>query len=314
MTEISEYHVPVLCREVVDALCNRKNGCFIDATLGGGGHFRALARTLGDGATLVGIDRDTDAVTWNRRHPAETDASVYLEHARFSEITRICEKLSLPSVDGVLVDLGVSSFQIDRPERGFSFMQGCGLDMRMNTRDGEQAMDLIARLSVEELAEVLASYGEIRNARRMAVTIKDSPEAIRTSTDLQTVLAREYGGQFRYKVLARIFMALRIAVNDELGELRTFLAAIPDLLADGGRVAVISYHSLEDRMVKEFFRNNEPHCVCPQSALRCTCGRPGRLKRVNRKAIVASEEEIADNPRARSARLRIAEKIAEVTP
>ena len=312
MTETSDYHVPVLCREVVDALCNGKNGCFIDATLGGGGHFSALARKLSTGATLIGIDRDADAIEWNRRNPTATAASVHLEHARFSEITRICETLSISSVDGVLIDLGVSSFQIDHPERGFSFMQECGLDMRMNTREGAPAMDLIDRFSVEELAGVLATYGEIRNARRMAMAIKSSPEAIRSSSALRTCLTREYG-QLKYKVLARVFMALRIAVNDELGELRTFLAAIPELLADGGRIAVISYHSLEDRMVKEFFRNNEPHCICPSSVLRCTCGRPGKLKRVNRKAIVASEDEIAVNPRARSARLRIAEKIAGVT-
>jgi 16S rRNA (cytosine1402-N4)-methyltransferase len=309
MTGQSDYHIPVLSREVRDALCKRKNGCYVDATLGGGGHFRALAAELSAEATLIGIDRDPDAVVWNRRHPATTAATVVLEHARFSEVAAICRNHAITSVDGVLLDLGVSSFQIDQPERGFSFMQECSLDMRMNAQEGERATDLITRLSVDDLAHVLATYGEVRNAGRMARVIKNGAGSITTSAGLRECLAREYGVQLKYKVLAKVFMALRIAVNDELGELRRFLAAMPELLANGGRIAVISYHSLEDRIVKEFFRENEPHCICPKAALRCTCGTPGRLKRISRKAISAAEDEIVVNPRARSARLRIAEKI-----
>jgi 16S rRNA (cytosine1402-N4)-methyltransferase len=309
MTEIDAYHVPVLSREVGDALCSDKDGCYVDATLGGGGHFRALASMLSASGTIIGIDRDPDAVDWNRRHPAATGATVHIEQARFSEVKDVCAKYAIALVNGVLLDLGVSSFQIDNPERGFSFMRECTLDMRMNAHEGENAAEIIRRLSVEELTEILAVYGEVRNAKRMAATIKNSAEEITTSFALRSCLAREYGEHLKYKVLAKVFMALRIAVNNELDELRRFLDTIPSLLADGGRIAVISYHSLEDRMVKEFMRSNEPRCICPKEALRCSCGRPGRLKRVTRKAIVASGEEIASNPRARSARLRIAEKI-----
>jgi 16S rRNA (cytosine1402-N4)-methyltransferase len=309
MTESSAYHTPVLVREVHDALCKNKNGIYIDATLGGGGHFRAMARSLESGATLIGIDRDPDAVTWNRDHAIESNATIIIENARFSEVGQLCAKYSIVSIDGALLDLGVSSFQIDRADRGFSFMQECGLDMRMNAREGERAGDLIGRLSVDELADVLASYGEIRNAPRMASTIKNGISGSATSFDLRECLAREYGDHLKFKILAKVFMALRIAVNNELDELRHFLESMPALLSEGGRLAVISYHSLEDRIVKDFFRNNEPHCICPKAALRCTCGNPGRLKRITRKPITATEQEVAANPRSRSARLRIVEKL-----
>ena len=311
MIDSSAYHTPVLVEEVCDALCRKNNGVYIDATLGGGGHFSALAKRLGQDAMLVGIDRDPDAVSWNRLHPVTGSATVIIENARFSEVGQVCDKNGIVSVDGVLLDLGVSSFQIDNAGRGFSFMQECGLDMRMNAHKGEQARDLIGRLSADELASVLERYGEVRNARRMAAAIKNYPDRILTSSDLKHCLGREYGEQLHYKVLAKVFMALRIAVNDELSELRRFLESITALLSTGGRIAVISYHSLEDRIVKDFFRGNEPHCICPKAALRCTCGTPGVLKRITRKPVVASGHEITRNPRSRSARLRIAEKLAE---
>lgn len=309
MIDSSAYHTPVLAREVHDALCKKKNGIYIDATLGGGGHFRALARCLEAGATLIGIDRDPDAVAWNRDHPVESSATIIIENIRFSEVGKLCDKYSIASIDGVLLDLGVSSFQIDRTERGFSFMQECELDMRMNAHEGERALDLIGRLSVDELTDVLASYGEIRNASRMALTIKNGASGLATSFDLRECLEREYGEHLKFKILAKVFMALRIAVNDELGELQRLLKSMPARLSAGGRLAIISYHSLEDRIVKDFIRTHEPHCICPKSALRCTCGNPGQLKRITRKPIVPTEQEVENNPRARSARLRIAEKL-----
>jgi 16S rRNA (cytosine1402-N4)-methyltransferase len=307
MTDVS-YHVPVLSNEVINLLCHAKQGVYLDATLGGGGHFGMMARMLETGATLIGVDRDPDAVAWNRDHPAASPATIIVEQGRFSEIRDILDRNHIGAIDGALADLGVSSFQIDTSERGFSFMRECELDMRMNPHTGESAADLLDRLSVDELAVVLETYGEVRNAPRMAAALKKAVP-LRTSIAVRECLAREYGAEMKYKVLAKVFMALRIAVNDELNELRGFLAAMLDVLADGGRLAVMSYHSLEDLLVKEFFRANEQHCTCPNEALLCTCGTPGRLKRITRKPVLASASELELNPRSRSVRLRVAEKL-----
>jgi 16S rRNA (cytosine1402-N4)-methyltransferase len=306
--EDTSFHVPVLAQEVCDAICRNKRGVFFDATLGGGGHFGMVARRLEDGATLIGVDRDPDSIAWNREHPVAGNATVIIEQGRFSQIDEILGGRGIPSIDGAIADLGVSSFQIDSVHRGFSFMQECELDMRMNPREGETAFELIERLPVEKLSCILESMGDIRNAPRMAAALKAAPAPLRTSGELRECLKREYGGHLQYKVLAKVFMALRIAVNNELDELHQFLAATMKLLAEGGRIAVISYHSLEDRMVKEFFRAHEHHCICPEEALLCSCGKPGQLKRITRRPIVASDKEIKQNPRARSARLRVAEK------
>jgi 16S rRNA (cytosine1402-N4)-methyltransferase len=308
MIDRDRYHVPVLSHEVCDFLCRNKRGIYVDATLGGGGHFAMIARQLQDDAILIGIDRDPDAVAWNRAHPVDSKATVVVEQACFSQIASILDKHKIDGIDGALLDLGVSSFQIDTADRGFSFMQPCDLDMRMNPREGTRARDLIERYSTEELADVLGMYGEVKNGSRMASAIKQSEKVPQTSDDLRDCLRKEYGSHLKFKVLSKVFMALRIAVNDELNELRRFLTSIVMYLKDGARVAVISYHSLEDRMVKEFFRNEESHCICPPEALFCTCGKPGRLKRITRKPIVASHQEITRNPRSRSARLRVAEK------
>lgn len=308
MTKQDQYHTPVLAGEVCDALCRNRHGVFVDATLGGGGHFGLLAKNLLPGACLIGIDRDPDAIAWNREHQLQSNAKIIIEQARFSGLPQIMKKYSIEALDGVLLDLGVSSFQIDSVHRGFSFMQECDLDMRMNYTEGETAGELIGRMSEEELSNVLATFGEVHNAKRMAHTIKMYPSPVKTSNDLRECLVREYGDNLKYKVFAKAFMALRIAVNDELNELRRFLESVVNLLAERGRIAVIAYHSLEDRFVKEFFRSEEPHCVCPKEALFCTCGKPGRLKRVTKKPVVASNLEVEQNPRARSARLRVAER------
>ena len=271
-----------------------------------------IAQQLLSGATLVGIDRDPDAIRWNREHPVKSDAAVIVEQARFSEVIAVLDKYAVGSVDGALIDLGVSSFQIDSATRGFSFMQQCDLDMRMNSTAGMSASDLINHSSVDELADILEKYGEIRNAPRMAAAIKRAECVPQTSEQLRKCLSAEYGSDVKFKVLAKVFMALRIAVNDELSELEHFLQAIVFRMKEGARLAVISYHSLEDRIVKRFFRENEPHCICPKEALFCTCGKPGLLKRITRKAVTASPQEVNINPRSRSARLRVAEKHGEV--
>lgn len=217
-------------------------------------------------------------------------------------------KYNITGVTGILLDLGVSSFQIDREERGFSYMRESNLDMRMNPAEGITASELIADIDEDGLAEILSKYGEIQNSSRMAAAIKKYEKPIHTSTDLRNCLYAEYGPNLQIKVISRVFQALRIAVNDELGELETFLSKVTPYLVSGGRVAVISYHSLEDRMVKEFFKEQEKSCTCPGDALYCTCKKQVLLKRVTKKALKADVSEIKQNPRARSARLRVAQR------
>ncbi|MCL2218519.1 MAG: 16S rRNA (cytosine(1402)-N(4))-methyltransferase RsmH [Chitinispirillia bacterium] len=322
----SGYHVPVLLNEVLE-LFVAGAGVYVDGTLGGGGHFRAIAAAIaGEGGppvreapsdiaelskrtVLIGIDRDREALDNARRAGFDgIGAEVVLEQARFSEFDSVLRKHDIEKVHGLFVDLGVSSRQIDVPERGFRYMEDSPLDMRMDQCGGITAARFLEECGENELARVLKEYGEIRNSQRMAGAIKGymKHEKILTSAGLKACIAREYGPRVDIQALAKLFQALRIAVNGELDELRTFLDKSVKYLAEGGRLAVISYHSLEDRMVKEFFRKAEEACVCPPRQPVCVCGKQVLLRRVNRKAVTASDSEISRNPRARSARLRVA--------
>lgn len=310
MSAREEFHTPVLLKETLELLVNKKNGTYLDGTLGGGGHFCALAGLLDKEGTMIGIDRDPQAVEKNRSRIQDSSPRVIIEQCRYSEFEKVLDKYEIRELDGILLDLGLSSWQIDTPERGFSYMQNNLLDMRMNPSEGRTASGLIETLDETGLERVLDQYGEVQHASRMARTIKScsNKTPIKTSRDLTECLKREYGPNLQIKVLAKVFQALRIAVNDELGELRRFLDKVIGVLATGGRLAVISYHSLEDRMVKNFIRDNEGACTCAPQAPICTCSRIIKLKRVNKKAIKPGDSEIYSNPRARSARLRVAEK------
>jgi 16S rRNA (cytosine1402-N4)-methyltransferase len=329
------YHVPVLLKEVLELFVTG-GGVYVDGTLGGGGHFRAVAERLSgagltnktassetaasldkavsasaERAALIGIDRDSEAIDNALRGGFDyTGVRVIVERSRFSEFDAVLRKYNIEKVQGLFVDLGVSSRQIDAPERGFTYMGDAALDMRMDGSRGVTAARLLADSGEGELAEILENYGEIRNAGRMARVIKNYMKncEIRTSADLKACVEREYGANVKIKVFAKLFQALRIAVNDELGELRSFLDKSVKYLAEGGRLAVISYHSLEDRMVKEFLRSAEEPCVCPPRQPVCTCDKPVLFRRVTKKAVTAQAEEIARNPRSRSARLRVAER------
>ncbi|MDR2694005.1 MAG: 16S rRNA (cytosine(1402)-N(4))-methyltransferase RsmH [Chitinispirillales bacterium] len=319
-----EYHVPVLAVEVSELFVSGGGGVYVDGTLGGCGHFRAIAeraaalaaeRSSGVGpapVVMIGIDRDGEAIERARRSSFDgIGARVIIEQARFSEFDAVLGKHSIEKVRGLFVDLGVSSRQIDEPGRGFMYMKDAPLDMRMDRGGGVTAAEFLERCEEEELTDVLKNYGEVRNAPRLAGAIKAYMRGnkMETSADLKNCVAKEYGGRFDIKLLAKLFQALRIRVNGELAELRTFLDKSVTCLAEGGRVAVISYHSLEDRMVKDFFREAEAACVCDHSQPVCTCGKHIVLRRVNRKAIMASDEEIKRNSRSRSARLRVAERV-----
>jgi 16S rRNA (cytosine1402-N4)-methyltransferase len=306
------YHVPVLLCEVLDALAVKPDGTYMDATAGGCGHLSGIIGRLDDRGTAIGIDRDPEAIEWCRSHARAGAARVILRQSAFSRFDTVLESIGVTSLDGLLMDLGVSSRQIDSQDRGFSYMKQTVLDMRMDPSTGMSAAEFCAQADEKELAAALSSYGEITNPLRMARAIKkyQSGRALRTSADLVDCLHREYGPGFPLKVLARVFQALRIAVNNELTELSACLDKAVAYLKTGGRIVVISYHSLEDRIVKNFFRDNEQPCKCPKSLPYCICGKKIMLKRVNKKVIVPSENEVRDNPRARSARLRAAEKVA----
>jgi len=312
----SEYHVPVLLNEVLELFVAGGGGVYVDGTLGGGGHFRAIAErvavsTSTERAVLIGIDRDQEAIDNVRRAGFEgKGVEVIVEQSRFSEFDSVLRKYNIEKVQGLFVDLGVSSRQIDAVERGFMYMGDAALDMRMDRSLGITAAQLLGESSERQLAEILEMYGEIRNAERMAGVIKNfmKNREINTSADLKACIEREYGSRVKIQVFAKLFQALRIAVNDELGELRSFLDKSVKYLVHGGRLAVISYHSLEDRMVKEFMRSAEEPCVCPPRQPVCTCNKPVLFNRVNRKPVTARPEEIARNPRSRSARLRVAER------
>ncbi len=306
-----DYHTPVLLNEVLQFLDVKQGGIYVDCTLGGGGHFWAIASRLSEKGVMVGIDRDLEAVEHNRkRSAAAVKATTIISRGRFSDFDKVLDENGIECVDGFLLDLGVSSHQIDEPQRGFSYMLDSTLDMRMDSTAGITARELLLSSTREELTHILECFGEIRNASRMARALKDWLEhrSLDTSTDIRNCIISEYGPNVKYKVLAKLFQALRIAVNRELEELTMFLHKSLGYLCAGGRLAVISYHSLEDRAVKEFIVANEGKCICPRDLPVCVCDKPSLLKRVSRKAVVPKEEELKSNPRSRSARLRVASR------
>ena len=308
------YHIPVLREEALHALAVKPEGIYVDCTLGGGGHFQAIIDGLGASGMAIGIDRDPDAIAWCDGHLDKKDANVVLKQGRFSVFSDVLDGLHIDAVDGVLLDLGVSSHQIRAEKRGFSYMKDAGLDMRMDPAGATTAADILRESSVPQLAEILSKYGEIRNPVRMAQTIKNYMKrtTLTTSEELKNCLQIEYGGAMKIKVLAKLFQALRIAVNDELSELRSCCEQAVLSLRQGGRLVVISYHSLEDRFVKNFMRDAEKGCICPPRIPVCVCGKGKTLKRIITRAIVPSPEEVRRNPASRSARLRVAEKINPV--
>lgn len=313
------YHAPVLAPEVVDGLVTDPEGLYVDGTLGGGGHAAALLDALGPGALVVGVDQDAEALGTARARLAEAEAAGRFVALRgnFADLVDLLDAAHLgprhgrPAA-GVLLDLGVSSRQLDAPQRGFAFSSDGPLDMRMDGAAGETAAALIARLSADDLADVIYAYGEETRSRRIARAIQAAPR-METTADLAAAVRGAVPTRDEAKTLARVFQALRIAVNDEMGVLERVLPAALDVLAPpsgrhpGGRLAVISYHSLEDRRAKHFLRTGRFQATPETDAFGRSLA-PWRL--LTRRAVVASDAEVARNPRARSARLRIAERIA----
>jgi len=309
-------HVPVLLREVLAALRPERGGVFVDATLGLGGHAEALLDAAPT-VRLVGIDRDPEALALARVRLARFGDRFVAVEGRHEELALHLDGLGFPEVDGVLADLGVSSMQLDRAERGFSFMKDGPLDMRMG-RTGPTAADLVAELPGEELARVFRDYGEEPRAKAVARAVVSARESapIRTTGELRALVAKAVGGRREEgrDPATRVFQALRIATNRELVELERFLDDAIARLSLGARVAVLSYHSLEDRIVKDVFRDRAAGCTCPPSFPVCVCSRRRVLALVTKKPIRPSDEEVLENRRSRSARLRVAERIAPGPP
>ena len=307
-------HVPVLLEETVSRLVTEPGGWYVDATAGAGGHAAAVLAAAGLDARLLALDRDGEALELARAALAPFGERAILERANFSDLAEVAARHGVRDVRGILLDLGVSSMQLDRPERGFSFQRDNPLDMRMDDRQELTAALLLKRLPEAELAEVLWRYGEERMSRRIAKAVVQArargavPE---TTAQLAELVSNAKGGRRGHAHPAtQTFQALRIAVNGELAALETVLPAALDLLAPGGRLAVISFHSLEDRMVKQFMAAHEGRMESLAKGGARWSGQLPRARRVVRKAVVAAADETARNPRARSAKLRVLERMA----
>ncbi|MDX1663631.1 MAG: 16S rRNA (cytosine(1402)-N(4))-methyltransferase RsmH [Candidatus Promineifilaceae bacterium] len=308
---MSEEHIPVLYDEVLDLLQPRAGGRYIDGTLGAGGHTAGLLEESAPGGQVLAFDRDPGAIRFARQRLAPFGDRVSFAHASYAQMAQVAPQRGFEDVDGVLLDLGLSSRQLDSAERGFSFMREGPLDMRFDTTQGPTAADLVNTLPPDELADIFWRYGEEQNSRRYARAIAEQ-RPVETTAALAAIVEAEAPGWVRRKRIhpaTQVFQALRIAVNEELAQLEEGLPAAIDLLRAGGRVAVISFHSLEDRFVKNLFRDLTQDCICPPRQPICTCDVQPVVRLVTRKPVMADEAEIEANPRSRSARLRVAEKL-----
>jgi 16S rRNA (cytosine1402-N4)-methyltransferase len=302
-------HVPVLLKEAVEALKVQPGGRYVDCTLGAGGHSRNILENSQPGGQLLGIDADPEAIQIASTKLASFGESVLLVNENFSNLEAICYRYDFIPVHGVLLDLGLASFQIDIAERGFSFQLDAPLDMRVNPRQEITAADIINGYGEGELADLIYRYGEEPFSRRIAQFIVTA-RPIKTTTQLAGVIEKAVGGR-RGKIhpATRTFQALRIAVNEELENLESVLKQSLKVLGFEGRLVVISYHSLEDRIIKQFMQREAAGCICPPGTPSCICGHTPTLRQITKRIIVPSEIEIQINPRSRSARLRVAERV-----
>ena len=307
------YHVSVLLGECIDGLHIKPDGIYVDGTLGGAGHSSQIAKRLTTGR-LIGIDRDPVALAAASERLKPYADRVTLVHSNFCEIAQVLKDLQIDGVDGILLDLGVSSPQLDDGERGFSYMVDAPLDMRMNGQDALSAKEVVNTWSQDELRRILYDYGEERYAPKIAATIcrRREQKPIETTLELVDIIRSAMPpAALREKQhpAKRSFQAIRIAVNDELGSVEKVMADAVDLLNPGGRLAIITFHSLEDRIVKVGMADAAKGCTCPPRLPVCVCGNKPKVKLISRKPIVASEEELEVNPRSRSAKLLVCEKL-----
>ena len=307
-------HTSVLLWECIDALCIRDGYTYVDCTTGGGGHSLEIARRLGKKGRLICIDRDTDALAAAQKRLHDYRDQVTFVHTVFSELGRTLDELGVERLGGVLMDLGCSSYQLDTPERGFSYMHDAPLDMRMDRDASLTAYEVVNSYEERELTRIIGNYGEERFAAKIAAAIvrRRSIAPIRTTGELSDLIcgvipksSRE-GGPHPAK---RSFQAIRIEVNGELSAIAPAIEAAAERMAPTGRIAVISFHSLEDRIVKQTYAKLSSGCICPRDFPVCVCGRKPIVSVIGRKPVLPTEEEIKNNPRSRSAKLRVAEKL-----
>lgn len=307
------HHISVLLEECLEGLAIRPDGIYVDGTLGGAGHSSCIAARLTTGR-LIGIDRDPVALKAAGERLEPYKDRVTLVHSNFCEIRKVLQELNIPSVDGILLDLGVSSPQLDDARRGFSYMADAPLDMRMNSQDSLSAYEVVNTWSQEELKRILYNYGEERYAPQIAAAIcrKRENKPIETTLELVDVIRSAMPPtalREKQHPAKRSFQAIRIAVNDELGSVEKVMRDAVECLNPGGRLAIITFHSLEDRIVKVGMADAAKGCTCPPNFPVCVCGNKPKVKLVTRKPIVSGDEELERNPRARSAKLRVCEKL-----
>lgn len=307
-------HVSVLFDECMEGLNIKPDGIYVDGTLGGGGHSSGICERLGPNGTLIGIDRDQDALNAASKRLEKYNCNKIFVQSNYSDIASVLEELEIDEIDGALLDLGVSSFQLDNPERGFSYMNDAPLDMRMSQSDSFTAADVVNDYDKKELTNIISKYGEERWASRIADFIVKAREdkPLESTFELVDVIKAAIPASARRTgphPAKRTFQAIRIEVNDELGQLERAVEEFCDVLAPKGRLCIITFHSLEDRIVKDIFNQRANPCTCPKEFPVCVCGKKADIKKVTGKPIVSSEEELEANPRARSAKLRVAQKI-----
>ena len=307
-------HIPIMPDKCIEGLSIKKDGVYIDATLGGGGHSRLIGEMLSEEGTLIGIDRDTEALGAAKEKLSGLKCKVIYVHSNYSEIKNVLNELGISKVDGILADLGVSSYQLDNAERGFSYRFSAPLDMRMNKEDKLTARDVVNNYEFEELLKIIRDYGEEKFAYNIAkniVAIREQ-KPIETTDELVEIIDKSipkknaFRGSHNAK---RTFQAIRIEVNGELSLLKNAVEDFLDVLKSGGRLCVITFHSLEDRIVKNVFNDYVKGCICPKEFPVCVCNNKPKGKLINKKPLVADEKENEENSRAASAKLRIIEKI-----
>ena len=306
-------HVPVMPREVIEGLAIKPDGIYLDCTLGGGGHSELIWKKLTTGR-LIAIDKDEEALAFAKQRLAEYADKVTFVHSDFKRADEVLDEWNIDNIDGVLMDLGVSSYQLDAAERGFSYRFDAPLDMRMDKTQFLTAFNVVNEYNEMDIADILFRYGEERYARKIAANIirYRADNTIRTTGQLAEIVEKSYPPKERFKggnPCKRTFQAIRIEVNGELRELDEIIGKLAERLNKGGRICVITFHSLEDRIVKREFQYLEAKCICPPKQPVCTCNKVQTVKIITKKPVVASEEELAVNSRAQSAKLRVAERV-----
>jgi 16S rRNA (cytosine1402-N4)-methyltransferase len=309
-------HKPIMLEECIEFLNIHPSGVYVDGTLGGAGHSSEILRRLGPEGLLVGIDQDQNAINAAKRKllSIDTNARFVIKHMNFENIREAIEEQKIHSVDGILLDLGVSSHQLDEGERGFSYQHDAPLDMRMNRDNDLDAQTLVNTWSREEIARIIRDYGEEKWASRIAEFIVKSRETqkITTTGELVDIIKAAIPASARREgphPAKRTFQAIRIAVNRELEVLENLLEDVTDILNPGGRLVILTFHSLEDRIVKKAFKEQSQGCICPKDLPICVCGKEPKIRVITKRPVTASENELELNPRARSCKLRAAEKL-----